>query len=109
LEVELVRRRELGVALRLDQLQVRKPAAQREQARAREAADQECAPVEDALTLVDFLEEDRRFSHPGALTGTARRRLRTCPSADSRRGRGRRWPDTARRPRRSSASTCRRA
>ena len=62
-ELELVVLREHLVAVRLDQLQLGQPSAQRHQAGAGETAEQERPSMEAPLTLVDVVEIDGGPDH----------------------------------------------
>src|SRR5690606_10798691 len=86
--------RQLLVALRLHELEVGQARTERAQAEPGEPAHQDRAPVEDALALVDLLEEEEGLCHPAS--GTSRPRLRISRSAGWRTDRGPAWRETAR-------------
>ena len=62
-ELELIVFGEHPVAPGFQQLEVRQPGAQGDEAQARRAAEQEGAPVEQALALVHLVEVDGRSDH----------------------------------------------
>ena len=74
-EIVLVGGRERRVAAVFEDLQLGQPRAQRRQPQRGQAAHDEGAPVEDALALIDFAEEEGRFGHLKRTSASSNRSI----------------------------------